>query len=382
LRSVTRPAGAGLLAGVANGRVSIAPPAGGHRIALPARIPADQSSLGWSADGRYLATGDGRVWTSAGSDAGRLFEDPPGPWAWSPVADCAVGFAGPGASQVLSVGVVGAPPKQFLAGDIADFTYTPDGQALIAVALSGLTSPLTASFWRVDLRANSLHELAALPAGTCCVNLGGFAPGGRLLWFWGGPGSSVKEDGWPLTALDVSGGGSPIRYGTAAHPTQTLPRPDFVVPCGSRVLAVVGLFRVSSTVTDKRLGYVAPGRLPRYLTLSTRVFFSPACSPGGHFIAALQTAEGASPATARLTLLSDTGRQVGYLGPGGAFMDGGPEWATPGLVFERVARRGGLIRLWFVTPGVAGQSTLVSADSGVAGTWDWSATPPSGRPSG
>ena len=383
LTPVSRTSGAGLLAAVLRGRVTIASPVGGTPVMLPVRLTADEASVGWSPDGRYLATGDGRLWTSKGKAAGRLFDSLTGFWGWSSVADCALGVTGGPTgftpNRVLSVGMPGSHSKPFLRGNISDFAFTPDGRSLIVVVELGTTTPVTAGFWRVNLRTGSVTQLARLTTETCCVHLAGVAPGGRLLWFWGAPGGSVMADGWPLTGLDVTRAAAPITYGTPARPTMTLPRADFVTACGAKTLAVVGLFRVATTVTDKRLAYVAPGRLPTYLTPSSRAFFSVACSPDGRYIVAGQTADGASAARARLTLLTSGGTVIGYLSPGGAWADGRPEWVSSGLVFERVPATEAPTQLWFVPSRGTSRATGVTVDAAYAHAWDWSATPPSGR---
>ena len=112
LTPVSRTSGAGLLAAVLRGRVTIASPVGGTPVMLPVRLTADEASVGWSPDGRYLATGDGRLWTSKGKAAGRLFDSLTGFWGWSSVADCALGVTGGPTgftpNRVLSVGMPGS----------------------------------------------------------------------------------------------------------------------------------------------------------------------------------------------------------------------------------------------------------------------------------
>jgi hypothetical protein len=372
----------GLVAGVADGKVTIAAPTATHATTVAVQLSPEQSSVGWSLDGQYLATGDGRLWTRTGASAGRLFGQLTGPWAWSPNNDCAVGITvgSEGASAVLSVAEVGQHSHPLLRGTISDFTFTPDGTALIVVGLTGDAPDITASFWRLDLATGQLTQLAQLSTGTCCVNLGGFAPGGRLLWFWGGPGGSIKADGWTLSAIDVVSGGKPVFYGVAGHSTVTLPRADFVTACGTRTLAAVGASRNSTRVFDKRLAYVAPGHLPEFLTSSRAVFESPACSSDGKQIAAPQGTNGGPFDRLRLTLLTNTGKFVRYLDAGGAFGDYLPEWGSSGILFERLPDNATTTQIWFIPSGGTARATPLRADGG-PDTFDWSATPPTGRPS-
>ena len=383
LRAATNPSGAGRIAAVLDGKVTIGSPSDGSSVTLPVVLSADEAQVGWSPSGRYLATGDGRLWTRDGYASGRLFDELTGFWGWSTAADCALGVTGgePGfnPNRVLSVGRPGAHPTPFLRGDISDFAFTPDGRYVVLVVAIGTTPPVTAGFWRVDLRTGTVVELARLAPENCCVHMAGFTADGTGLWFWGAPGGSVMADGWPLMALDVRRPGRLITYGTSSRPTMTLPRADFVTTCGTRTMAVVGLFRVSTTVMDKRLAFVSPGHLPTYLTPSSRVFVSPACSPNGRYVVAAQGKDGGSSTRLRLTLLTSGGRTVGDLTDGGPWADARPEWATPGVVFERVPEAGGSTQLWFAPAGGFAQATHLDVDEASANAWDWSATPPTGR---
>ena len=371
-----------LVAGVADGKVTIAAPTATLATTVGVHLSPEQSSVGWSIGGLYLATGDGRIWTRDGRSAGRLFGRLTGPWAWSPNNFCAVGITvgsldGP---ATMSVGEVGRHSHPLLRGRISDFTFTPDGRALIVVAQSGDAPDITASFWRLELATGELTRLAQLGTGTCCVNLGTFAPGGLLLRFWGAPGGSVKADGWTLSAINVVSGGRPIYYGVAGHSTLTLPRADFVTACGTKTLAVVGTSRNSTRVFDKRLAFVAPGHLPQFLTSAPAVFESPACSPDATQIAAPQGTNGGPFDRLRLTLLTSTGKVVRFLDDGGAFGDYLPEWAARGILFERLPDNATTAQLWFIPTGGSAKVTPLRADGG-PDTWDWSATPPTGRAS-
>jgi hypothetical protein len=384
LLSVPRPAGSGLVAAVRGGTVTIASLAGGGRIVLLERLPSSAMYLPgvqWSADGRFLATGDGKLWTAAGRPAGRLLDRLASWWSWSPTGECALGFTGSAAQVTVSLGVPSQRPRAFLRGAIERFAFTPDGRALVLVVATGPGQRY--GFFELNLVAGKLREIARLPAADCCVSFGGWAPSGETLLFWAGPGDSVMADGWPLSGLDLEDGGRVIAYGTRRPflapagrlpAAVVLPVADFLAGCGRRLLAVTGFGRLRPTIADKRLVYLAPGKPPRPVTPSTLAYLFPACSRGGGMIAAVQFRNGErADGRARLALLSGTGAFLRYLTPAGPFTDSQPEWAAPGILFARTPSGGGASQLWFAPPGLGARDTGLQASE-----WDWSATPPSG----
>jgi hypothetical protein len=377
LTRVRPVSGAGLVAAYRNNRITIGSPGDFRRTAISAHLDAVVGArLGWSADGRYLATGDGRLWTAEGLARGRLLAGLSGDWTWSPTSDCAVGATGPQPSgfgpAILSVGVPGLDSRPFLRGDISSVAFTPDGQSLIVVAIVGTAPPVRASLWRVDLVRNTLTRLYLFPAGTCCVTLGGWAPDGQTLLYWPAPGGSVAADGWPLSGLNISRPSVPVAYGTPSRPTGTLPSPDFVARCGSRLLAVVGNGRLGRTLADKRLAIVSPGVAAQYLTPGRYADLWPACSADGRLIATVRAANGASSTEGRLAVLTSAGTFVRWVTPPGAYRDGHPEWATAGIIVERAPILGAT-QLWFEPHGSSARDIGMRSVA-----WDWSATPPSG----
>src|SRR5689334_3845035 len=109
----------GLIAGVADGRVSIASPTGGRATRVAGTLAPEQSSVGWSVDGQTVATGDGRLWGRDGRSAGRLFGRLEGPWAWAPSTPCAIGVTrSDRVASVLSVAVRGQHSHPLLRGSI------------------------------------------------------------------------------------------------------------------------------------------------------------------------------------------------------------------------------------------------------------------------
>jgi hypothetical protein len=267
LKAVTRPAGSGLIASVLNGKVTIGMPADGKRTLLPASFPSYAKYFHlvlWSPDGRYLATGDGRLWTTSGHSAGRLFRSLPVPsfWSWSPTGDCVLASISPIEARVtiLSVAEPGRLAHQLLrAPGLQNYVFAPDGRSLyFTVRASALAR---VALMRLDLATGKLAELRQLPAGVCCVDLGGWAPGGRVLLYWAGAGGSVMADGAGLSAIDTSTR-RPVVYGTKRSPVGTIPDRTFLLGCAWRLFGVVGSGRPHPTVADKRLAALAPGKAP------------------------------------------------------------------------------------------------------------------------
>jgi len=61
-----------------------------------------------------------------------------------------------------------------------------------------------------------------------------------------------------------------------------------VAACGENLLAVVGVGRIQTTVSDERLAIVFVGKPAQYLTPTTLAYLSPSCSPDGFTVAAVQ----------------------------------------------------------------------------------------------
>ncbi len=349
-----------------------------RRLEAMAASDAVFPAVGWSVDGRFLGTSDGRLWSAGGRSLGRLFSRLTGPWSWSPAGDCALGFSGgvegSSASKRLSVAEPGHRPHPFLRGAIQTLAFTPDGRRLVVVVSSGTTPRQRIAFYRVDLAAGTVHRLAALPPGICCVSLGRITPDGRTLLFWAGPGSSVMQDGWTISRLDLLRGGTPRLFNASRGPARSLPSARSVVPCGRRLLAALGGPRPYPTIENERLAYLYPRRAARLLTPRRYAYLAPACSPQGGRIAAVRTPNGASSAKSRLALLSASGRFLRLLSRGGAG-DGSPDWGGAGIVFSRALAASGRTRLWWSPHGGPARPTSFLA---AQLAWDWSATPPLG----
>lgn len=377
LKRVRPPKDQGLLAAYRRGQVTIGTPGGDLVASFEARVKAPKAfpSVQWSPDGRYLGTGDGGLWSARGRSLGVMLGELRGPWTWSPTSDCAVGFTGRSligfGDKTVSVGGPKVSSRPLIEGPVRYFAFTPGGRALILNVSREKEPPVGTSFWRLDLVTGRLEELVRYPRGACCVELGGWDPTGRSLLFWIGPGTSVMQDGWALSGLDVHRGNR-LRFGTKKEPALTLPFPDYVEACGDRLLAVVGGPRAHPTIENKRLALVRRDRVSRILTSNDLVYLSPTCSPDGSQIAAVQMPSGSMEQRGRLVLLDAEGNFVRSASPGGS--DGDPQWGRPGIMFLHGSASG--TEIWFAPDGSSARTTGLK----VGVPWDWSAIPPTGLP--
>jgi hypothetical protein len=55
-----------------------------------------------------------------------------------------------------------------------------------------------------------------------------------------------------------------------------------------------------------------------------------------------------------------------------------PEWGSRGILVARLPDNATTVQLWFVPSGGSAGATPLRADGGPE-TWDWSASPPTGR---
>jgi hypothetical protein len=388
LRAVQRPSGAGRVAMLNTGTLTIASPAGGTPIVIPYKPPAMGSYqggvplVGWSPDGRYVSTRLGNVWTSAGASAGKLFATPAiGTWTWSPASDCALAVTTTATSRApatISVGTPGQSSRPYLSGHIAAYAFAPNGKTLyMAVG----QAPNAARFVTLDLASGRLRDIGPAPGNACCVSFGGFAPGGTILLFWAAEGASVGADGVSLQGIDTVHGNRIVTYGTATAPASMIAGRGSIAACGGNMLAVVGVGRIQMTVSDKRLAMVFIGRPPQYLTPKTLAYLSPACSPDGFAVAAVQYPNGGKvtgPAT--LTIVTVKNGNSYQPAPSATLLDSSPDWGETGVLYGRTPPGGSTVQLWYAPAGSGAHDTELRAwDTGMTAlAWDWSATPPIG----
>ena len=384
LRAVQRPTGAGRVATLEGNKLTIAAPTGGTPIVPSYNPPATGSYqpgvplVGWSPDGRYVATRFGSVWTATGAPAGKLFATPAiGAWTWSPASECAIAVTATSrAGTTIAVGEPGHSSRPYLSGHIAAFAFSPNGRTLyMAVG----QAPNEARFAMLDLASGRLRDIGPTHGNACCVTFGGFAPGGKILLFWAGQGASVDSDGVNLQGIDTANNNRIVTYGTKSSPVPTIPGAHSVAACGGYALAVVGVGRIQETVADKRLAIVFVGKPPMYLTPKTVAYLSPSCSSDGFTVAALQYPNGGKlsrPATLTTVIVKDG--NTSQPAPNAGLLDSNPEWGHTGdLLYGRTPPGSSTVQLWYASGGNPPQDTgLRASDTGpIALNWDWSITP-------
>ncbi|MGZ4325970.1 MAG: Gmad2 immunoglobulin-like domain-containing protein [Solirubrobacteraceae bacterium] len=387
LRTVRRPTGAGRVVTLQGNKLTIASPTGGAPIVPSYSPPAIGSYpggialVGWSPDGRYVATRFGSVWTATGVPAGKLLATPAiGAWTWSPASDCAIAVTATSrAGTTIAVGVPGHSSRPYLSGHIAAFAFSPNGRTLyMAVG----QAPNDARFAMLDLASGRLRDIGPTHGNACCVSFGGFAPGGKILLFWAGQGASVDSDGVNLQGIDTANNNRIVTYGTKSSPVSTIPGAHSVAACGGYVLAVVGVGRIQNTVADKRLAIVFVGKPPMYLTPKTLAYLSPSCSGDGFSVAAVQYPNGgklSGPAT--LTTVIVKNGNTSQPAPNAGLLDSSPEWGQTGdLLYARTPPGSRTAQLWYASGGNPPHDTgLRASDTGLTAlNWDWSITPPLG----
>jgi hypothetical protein len=176
LRPVARPEGTGLVAaynvdGSHGEQVVVATVEGETVATIRDPAPIVRPPIGWSASGRYLATGEqGLFWTADGEAV--LIGDVQhgmvsglrGTWAWSPIADCGLAIVN-GALHVVGVDpfVTVGPSRELLPGGVLHFAFTPDGGSAV-VAIERPAGPI---FLTADLRTGRIRR-GGRPLDTVC----------------------------------------------------------------------------------------------------------------------------------------------------------------------------------------------------------------------
>ncbi|HZE06398.1 MAG TPA: hypothetical protein VE127_14305, partial [Solirubrobacteraceae bacterium] len=384
LRAAGRPGGDGRVATMNARTVTIATPSGENAATIRFAAPPMGSYMGsvrylqWSPDGRWLALRWGDLFTASATPAGMLFPSAAiGAWTWSPANDCVLAITK--ATRTETTISVGAPHRTgaaFLRGRIGPFAFSPNGRALYL----GLGGPSASPrFARVDLASGRVRDIGPAPGLGCCLGFGGWAPGGKILLFWGGYGASVMSDGVDLQGIDTAHNNRIVTYGTKSDHVTILPGGDSLATCGDRLLAVVGVGRILTTVSDKRLAFVAPGRAPVYLTPKTVAYLSPSCAPDGTAVAAVRYGNGARiAAPAPVAIISVKTGGTRQLAPTGSLTDSAPEWGPAGILYARTANPSTPFQLWFAPLGAGARDSGLRATGLGDGGWDWSATPPGG----
>jgi len=369
LRRVPEISGDGLVAAYDGTDVTIAMPDGTVTGSFAGAPP-----LQWSPSGRYVAAGDGEIVTAAGK---KTPDFPPvdGEWfAWSPVADCMI-F---GAHRSLRMVAPGRDEVILLREQVLDLAFSPNGRRLALV--------IGPRLWIADLETGRLLRARGKDAAT---KLFAWTPDGSLLLYGVAPGESVAADGIRIRALLM-----PERIRGIVDLTHTtylaraLDHDDFFEPCGGLVMFVEGSGR--DTTRNKHLAVLEPARGTRPVTgAAGPVYLSPACSPGGRYIAAVRAPDGGSIDDRQLVLLSADGSFLDDLTPALTGADEYPSWGPAGVVFV-MRPASGPPQVWFIPEGGTARSTGLSvrAPRAMYGHFDWdrvldwSGDAPSGSPPG
>lgn len=256
-----------------------------------------QPPVRWSADGRYLAFGDGSVISADGASLGRPLgrlargwgSGSPG-WVWSPTGHILAGVATAGGVLVGGPGIRTRRllPRGWGASSIA---WSPTGPTLAVSRSLYLRSspPYHQEIWLLNLRSGVKTRLLQLNKRELAPPwLSGFSPDGRWLLTWEDSqnSASLAADGVPLVAVPVDGG-KPVRIATGE-----LMYGDFVSWCSGGELAYVLDNGGREVSLGDRINLGGPPPLwptvtPADPAARARLsFISPSCSPAGKFMIA------------------------------------------------------------------------------------------------
>jgi Tol biopolymer transport system component len=238
-----------------------------------------KDAIRWSADGRYIAFGDGAVVPSSGG----LVTHPLGiiggyhRWDWSQSGHELAAIKGTG----VVLGGPGRGPRQLLPDGwgASDVLFAPDGRLVVSRALEVRRFRYLQQLWLVDPRTGERERLwnqrGMVDEGP---QLAGFSPDGSDVLFWTVFSASIDADGRPLEAVPITGGAPRVIIDSLLYR-------DYVADCGSRLVIAAGGWR--ETTNHKHLVAAEPPRWrTRRLTGQKRSWVSPSCPSTGRFVAA------------------------------------------------------------------------------------------------
>jgi hypothetical protein len=368
LDAVTAPVGAGLVAAFDGRRLSMAPAAGGETATVRVDPP-----IAWAPTGDVVATGAGALVTADGERAGNLFAHGAGQWAWSPISNCAI----QGSTDGIYVSSIHGKDRLLTPLGAVDFTISPDGTRLAFIHEEpGAGSSLLFA----NLARGTLRE-GLPPTEGVTLTLHGWAPDGITALY-----SVAESDGGgsdPAPLQGAAQGEGPVAF---SGDRTVAPAADAVSACGSQLIAALGREGKRGT----RLALLSEGEDPDYLTGNGFTYASPSCSADGAFAVAVRAPAGGGRRDERLVLLDlDDGAETVLTS--GDFTDEHAQWADTATAVLLVRRptSGGPAEVWFLQ-GSSAQPTGLTLDPAVtyygSSDWavdlDWSATAPSGAPSG
>lgn len=240
--------------------------------------------LSFSANGDYLAYGDGEVIAARGFSAPRQPLGKLSSSAWSPQGAT---LAGVSASGGVAVWRPKGKRRMLLPSGwgASSIAFSPKGDLLaVARTTPGPAGvPRENELWRVDLH-DGLRTLLyrAKGIGDLDEGVAGFTPDGNDVLFWPDTSgsSSIAADGLPLDAVPVVGG-KPRTLLDAM-----LAYKDYIADCGNSLLIADGPGR--ETNVRKSLALLSP---PSYRAMSLQLssklsWTTPSCSEGGEIVTA------------------------------------------------------------------------------------------------
>jgi Tol biopolymer transport system component len=237
-------------------------------------------SIRWSADGLYIAFGDGAVVPSSGGPV----THPIGEvaryqgWDWSPSGHQLAGITQAG----LVLGGPGMPARQLIPArwGATEVLFGPDGSLAVSRARHIRRFRYRQQLWLVDPASGERQRLWSRGAmEQSGPHLAEFSPQGRHVLFWTDQSASINSDGQPLEAVPVTGG-------KARMITTSLLYRDYVANCDRRVVIAAGGWR-ESTSHKHLLAARPPDWKARRLTSGKHWSqVSPSCQSSGRFVAA------------------------------------------------------------------------------------------------
>jgi hypothetical protein len=327
----------------------------------------------WSADGRWIALGDTLIPVSGGpacSPFGRAVA-----LTWSPRGHLLAAVTTRGG---LVLGGPGRPTRRLLPEGWGAAAPVFDRRGRRLAVLRGAS--FSGSIWVIDLRTGRKDKIYSSPREEVGAPIAPiWSPDGRWLLFRTYRSASLAADGVPVWAVRASGGHARMIE------RQVLLAPDFVRPCGRRVVVSAGSDRY--VTAHKHVDLAAPpGWRPRHLSADrSRSWYSASCSPAATVVAATVTKnreERRFDTAERSIWLLRTdrrGRRVLIGRAGDGISDEYPLWSRDGrflLYVEHAAKpsAGARLRLFDLRTGRSrGPIAQIGDGLGYYGYHDWSA---------
>ena len=239
-----------------------------------------QAPLHFSADGRWVAYGQGTVVSVDRREIVRPLGQSVTEWQWVGASDELVGVTDGGG---LVIGAPGEAPRALLPGGWGANSLATADNGTIAVSRVASAAGGSASIWTLS----ATHPRPALaysaPRGTEELQLAQFAPGDQALAFWVNRygSASLAEDGLPLQLVTLDHPGPVVTLSTLSPV-----HPEAVTTCGDRLVFVAGGGREATLGKRLASAYAIDGWQAESITDGSRSAASPSCAPEGDWLAA------------------------------------------------------------------------------------------------